>query len=48
MAFAKVPTDTAGDFPSISNQDEYMGFLRFDEVRLIIFGFKARTKLASS
>ena len=32
VAFAKIRTDNPGEFPSITNQDEYLGFLRFDEV----------------
>ena len=32
VAFAKVPTPAAGDFPSVNNEDTYLGFLRFDEV----------------
>jgi len=33
VAFAKVPTDAAGDFPSVNNEDTYLGFLRFDEAK---------------
>lgn len=33
VAFAKVATDSAGDWPSVNAGDSYIGFLRFDEVR---------------
>jgi len=31
VAFAKVATDSAGDWPSVNAGDSYIGFLRFDE-----------------
>ena len=37
VATAVVKTDSAGDWPSVAAGDTYIGFLRFDEVRLYIF-----------
>lgn len=33
VAFAKVATDSAGDWPSVNAGDSYIGFLRFDEAK---------------
>ena len=32
FAFAKVSTETAGDWPSVNDGDSYIGLVRFDEV----------------
>ena len=33
VAFAKVSTETAGDWPSVKDGDSYIGLVRFDEVQ---------------